>query len=467
MIRDVIFRIAAIFSILRMYWVSSFLFFYALKRYPSSPEKWLRAAYWLLRCGRYDDALECASAALERSRKKSRNKYKKKYTEVWRLVASRTENTGSDGVMFEAAGGIADRNVPKLIARCKRTKRDSVDVEGVLIGNKEMLPDTFDLILGEQFLSSVPVQQVITEYEKEPVFLVRFKLQLTLILLTQSDGKMIVLSSDMAKISLPISFFQFVILGQVSGQHLIDECRQQLHQGYLLNNKGRLARPKSADTAWVSDTGALFQKARSVFKQRWGYELYLTGGSLLGFARTGGVIDFDKDFDSGYLSNHTEPDALRNEFKNIILSLLRDGEDIRLVTRVGKKIRCDYFMWYDSSGAHIDVFPGCFIDGYYRRPTFVQTSLTREDFEPFKLAKFSGFEVTVPRNYEKKVAAVYGSGWRYPDPFWEKVKSPEMLEWRRSIMLTELDLLEIAAHSKAEGDFIKSAVQRGSLVVQY
>lgn len=239
-----------------------------------------------------------------------------------------------------------------------------------------------------------------------------------------------------------------------------------LNNGYELNQKGRLAKPKNLDSAWLSNTLALYHKACAFFKDRFNYTLYLTGGTLLGYARAGGVISFDKDFDSGYLSAHTEPSLIKEEFKNIIISLLKAGEDIRLLTPIGDKIRCDYFMWHDKSGSHIDVFPGAFINGKYRRPTFVDTQLTKDDFFPFKEASFNGYQVFVPQHVDKKVAAVYGQNWRYPDPFWKKVRSPEIVEYRKQIMLTERDCLEIASVSKLEGERIKQLISDGKFKSQ-
>ena len=212
----------------------------------------------------------------------------------------------------------------------------------------------------------------------------------------------------------------------------------------------------------------LYQRSQLYFKDKYGYELYLTGGTLLGFARAGGgVISIDKDFDSGYLSKHTEPAAIKAEFKAIIRDLLQAGEDIRLITRVGKKFRSDYFMWFDKRGCHIDLFPGAFINGYYRRPTFVDTTLTKDDFFPFVATRFNGYDVMVPNQVEKKVAAVYGVGWRTPDPFWKKVKSDTIKSYRREIMLTEKDFLELAEFSIREGEFICDMISRGEFSIQY
>lgn len=268
------------------------------------------------------------------------------------------------------------------------------------------------------------------------------------------------------KFELPLSVFQ-VLDDEIKAIVITQpQVLSRLHSGCVLNDKGQLVQPKDQDPQWLADTLSLYQRACRFFSDKLGYTLYLTGGTLLGFARQGGAISFDKDFDSGYLSAFDDPAAIRQEFKQIIIDLLVSGEDIRLLTPVGDKIRCDYFMWYDKSGTHIDVFPGAFINGCYRRPTFVDTKLTKTDFYPFKQALFSGYQVNVPNNVEKKVSAVYGDTWRYPDPFWVKVRSAAIVKYRRQIMLSAEDCLHIAAVSVREGDSIRQLIADGKFVSQ-
>ena len=107
---------------------------------------------------------------------------------------------------------------------------------------------------------------------------------------------------------------------------------------------------------------------------------------------------------------------------------------------------------------HIDVFPGALIGGRYRRPTFVQTELSREDLFPLRQEQLRGRDILVPRDYEKKLAAVYGPDWHTPDPFWEKIRPPALQEYFRQIQLSEGDLLEIADLSPTEREPILSLI---------
>ena len=70
-------------------------------------------------------------------------------------------------------------------------------------------------------------------------------------------------------------------------------------------------------------------------------------------------------------------------------------------------------------------------------------------------------EILIPKNLEKKVAAVYGPGWRTPDPLWKKIRTPEILAYREQISLTAEDLLEVAAVSQREGKRLRQLVESG------
>lgn len=236
----------------------------------------------------------------------------------------------------------------------------------------------------------------------------------------------------------------------------------QLASEVVLNHQGALIGSRTANHQWISSTFDLYSHARAEFSRLWDYELFPVGGTLLGIARDSGVIAFDKDFDTGYASRHQDPAQVRQEWKTIILTLLRNGENIHITNPKLGLIRCDFLHWRSPDGsAHIDVFPGAFTPSGYRRPTFVDTDLTAEDFFPLVEMHLGEDSVWVPRNYEKKLEAVYGPSWRAPDPFWKKVRTPEIKEFRRQIMLQPEDLLEIAEVSPTEGDYLREVVPGG------
>jgi len=275
-------------------------------------------------------------------------------------------------------------------------------------------------------------------------------------------------------VSIEVAGVRHVLAAKLFGRHWPKEFRSRasthpdltsrLARGYKLDRAGVVVLPKNINEVWLRSVFGLYDRARAWFSANYGYELYPVGGTLLGYARNGEVISFDNDFDTGYLSKHTSPDEIRREYKEIIIRLLQEGVDVQIVTSSNPpRIRRDY-LWYGDGKNHIDIFVGAFINGKYRRPTFVDTQLTPDDMFPFKTAKMNGYEILVPKDVEKKVAAVYGPGWRTPDPLWTKVRSPEIIAYREQISLTPEDLLEVAAVSPKEGARIRELVESGALV---
>lgn len=323
-------------------------------------------------------------------------------------------------------------------------------------------PSTISILIEGCKVADVPVQRVSALSRACPGGYFKFKLSRELIegLDERTD---VVLDIGGARYPLPKELYGPFERAAHAGDA---PSVLQATNGCLLDAKGLLIPPKDRNKEWLTHTFAHYARARAWFKERWGLDLYLVGGTLLGFARSGQVIAFDKDFDTGYVSKHTDPKRIREEFRDIILALLKEGEDVRLLT-TKPTVRRDYFMWHGRNGEHIDIFPGALVDGYYRRPTFVNVRLTPEDFLPLRSTQFNGVEVMVPRDMERKVAAVYGPGWRHPDPFWRKVKSREIIAYRRTIMLTDDDLRAIAEVSQREGELLRRLLDAEQLETQY
>ena len=213
--------------------------------------------------------------------------------------------------------------------------------------------------------------------------------------------------------------------------------------------------PRNEDTDWIEKTLSHYEKANRTFQELFGYPLFIVGGTLLGWARNQDIISFDKDLDTAYVSKTTTPGGLREEFRDIIITLLRAGHDISITTKV-ETARRYYAWWQLDDDIHIDIFPGAFVGGNYCRPTFVETDLKKEDIFPLLEGRLRGAQVLAPRNYERKLAAVYGESWRTPDPFWKKAQSPHMVQYLNSISLTPGDLEAIAAVSPKEGHLIRA-----------
>ena len=82
----------------------------------------------------------------------------------------------------------------------------------------------------------------------------------------------------------------------------------------------------------------IYSRVRAFFEETLGRPLLLLYGTLLGFQREGDIIVGDDDFDVGYVSDKTDPVAVKEETKEIIVELVRAGFTVSL-NRRGRMFR--------------------------------------------------------------------------------------------------------------------------------
>ncbi|CAM3139923.1 tetratricopeptide repeat protein [Stackebrandtia soli] len=200
-----------------------------------------------------------------------------------------------------------------------------------------------------------------------------------------------------------------------------------LDEGYAVNKKGRLSPPGSGDgrleAAWL---GA-YEAARSVFRERFGRELFAVYGTLLGVWRDGAIIRGDDDFDVAFLCRESDPMAVRGEIMDVMLGAIEAGFDVRLAID-GRP----FHLGIDGVG--IDVNPVWFHKG--RCWSFAAHNLTPADFEPCDSRTIRGVEVAVPRRPEAFLRDTYGPDWGTPTSAFRYYRSSEDLRVLRRIRLT-------------------------------
>lgn len=152
------------------------------------------------------------------------------------------------------------------------------------------------------------------------------------------------------------------------------------------------------------------------FESLFGYSLFITHGTLLGFVRDGGPIAHDDyDFDVGYLSSCSSVDSVRREYINILESLFKSGQNISIIRRDGTSRR-SYFHWYGHDGIHIDVFPTWYEKGRIWSPFKLGSRCSAEAVKPLRQKYIQGQSVFFPNQPEILLAAIYGEDWQIPDP---------------------------------------------------
>jgi predicted O-methyltransferase YrrM len=143
-----------------------------------------------------------------------------------------------------------------------------------------------------------------------------------------------------------------------------------------------------------------------------GLEPFLAYGTLLGAVREGKVLGHDSDADLGYVSRFTDPVDVAGESFRVQRELNRQGWQTSRYS--GSAFKVDV----TSGGATIglDVFGGFLDDGRLHLMGEVGTPFREEWLRPLSTAELGGRPMPVPAQPERLLEAMYGSGWRVPDP---------------------------------------------------
>ena len=235
---------------------------------------------------------------------------------------------------------------------------------------------------------------------------------------------------------LPIAGVGMYLVPKKPGQRSLKRLRNEMSEGYVFSQTGRLQLSKKVDTEWQAAVLKLYDGVRQVLDEVHGCDLFLFFGSLLGAVREGGVIGHDLDFDSAYVSKHTDGRDAARELRDIALLLVERGYDVDLKQTVlhvhpmgDHSFRIDVFHLYFDAAGRLAVPWG--VAG--------NTEVMLSDWNGTKEIDFLGSRVLVPSNDTQVVEHLYGSGWRRPQPgfmwtrertkrAWEGIIPPSYIE---------------------------------------
>ncbi|MDN5894611.1 MAG: class I SAM-dependent methyltransferase, partial [Nocardioides sp.] len=212
---------------------------------------------------------------------------------------------------------------------------------------------------------------------------------------------------------LPIAGHGMFLTPAINGRNTPQDLRQRLDEGFVLTQLGEFRLSKLHDTEWQERVIALYERTRQVVKDKFGYDVFVTYGTLLGLVREGGYIGHDCDFDAAYVSNfRTGPEAAA-ELVEISLALLEAGFPVDLRQRVL------HVHDPEDPEQNIDLFHTFFDEeDQLRFPWGVAgtSKLTRAEMSGTHEGHLPGGAVLVPNNEEAFVAHLYGDDWRLPKP---------------------------------------------------
>lgn len=136
-------------------------------------------------------------------------------------------------------------------------------------------------------------------------------------------------------------------------------------------------------------------------------------GTLLGAVREGRVIGHDDDADVGYLSHHVDPvDVVRESFT---LQRRLHARGLHITRYSGAAFKIDVRVATGRT-VGLDVFAGYLDGGHLAMMGEVFTRFERSWLLPLGEVVLEGRTFPAPARPEKLLEAMYGPGWRVPDP---------------------------------------------------
>lgn len=144
-----------------------------------------------------------------------------------------------------------------------------------------------------------------------------------------------------------------------------------------------------------------------------GLEGFLAYGTLLGAVREGAFIGHDNDLDLGYVSSAAYPVDVVLESMELQRALVRAGMQVERYSGAGLKV------WVrDDAGIMrgLDVFGGFWDGNRLALLGELWNVFDRAWMEPLSTVELEGRPFPAPAEPERLLEAMYGPGWRTPDP---------------------------------------------------
>ena len=152
---------------------------------------------------------------------------------------------------------------------------------------------------------------------------------------------------------------------------------------------------------------------RQLLESELGPVVYVTCGTLLGPVREGRLLPHDDDADLAYLSRHEHPADVAIESFAVGRVLRAAGYEVVRLSVGHLQI---VFSHEGRPDHYVDVFPGFLLGEHWLQHFMIRTPARREELLPPSTVRIAGREEPAPRDQELTLRAVYGEGWRTPDP---------------------------------------------------
>lgn len=192
----------------------------------------------------------------------------------------------------------------------------------------------------------------------------------------------------------------------------IPEMLKQMDEGYVFDKYGAFHLTIKKNDDWKQEISTLFERAKKDVKDKFGYDLFPTYGTMLGAIREGDFIGHDNDFDSVYISRETSSEKVRQEFVDICEFLIDEGYSV-----FSKKTHI--WVRVPDTRYKFDIFYSYFTpEGKYKLSYGYHGEELQKSDEFFELVdhKINDLTIQIPKNSEKMLGQIFGNDWRIPNP---------------------------------------------------
>lgn len=191
----------------------------------------------------------------------------------------------------------------------------------------------------------------------------------------------------------------------------------------VVNKWGRLAKSfEAADEALQQEVLQSADSLMSIVKGSLGLDLFVTGGTLLGLVRDGKLICSDDDADLAYVSKHGNPSDIVLESYKVERLLAENG--LETVRHSSGHLQVMFGETAYSDAYYVDIFTYFVTDGWFHGTFHARERAEDVTILPLGTVVYNGLELPIPANTDQMLAAIYGPGWKTPDPAFKFV-TPE------------------------------------------
>lgn len=183
----------------------------------------------------------------------------------------------------------------------------------------------------------------------------------------------------------------------------------------VVNKWGRLAKSfEGRDPDLIE--GVLHEAERLVefVRERFGHELFVTGGTLLGPVRDGRMLPHDDDADLAYLSKHENPSDVVLESLELERGLLEAGYE--LIRHSSGHLQVMFPGDSVSDAFYIDIFTYFVCNGWFYGTFHARERAEQVRLLPTHPLDVNGHTLPAPAAPDTLLAAIYGPKWATPDP---------------------------------------------------